>query len=155
MVRMKTIYLSFLSLLLFEKWKRSREKVKKEQRAKNWKEQGARGEIVKGAGSMDPPNRGSLTGIVHFGGAQRSFVLIRWCTRRFLPSSCLFVYFHSRGWTVGPMDMKYCVQIWPWYSSNELKGQGHRSKVRVKVTKVKYVKFLFFSQYTIRKWDKR
>ena len=28
---------------------------KKEQRAKDWKEPGARGEIVKGAGSMDPP----------------------------------------------------------------------------------------------------
>ena len=31
------------------------EKVKKEQKANNWNEQGARGEMVKGARSTDPP----------------------------------------------------------------------------------------------------
>ncbi len=40
---------------LTEKWKISREKAKKDHRAKNWKKQGARMEIVKGAESMDPP----------------------------------------------------------------------------------------------------
>ena len=37
--------------------------VKKEQGAKNGKEQGARGKIVKGARSIDPPNRGSIVGL--------------------------------------------------------------------------------------------
>ncbi len=39
--------------------KGAKKKRKNEQWGKNWKEQGARGENVKGAGSKDPPNRGS------------------------------------------------------------------------------------------------
>ena len=60
-----------------------------------------------------------------------------------IASVCVSVCLRSAGLTNGPTDLKFCTPIKDHHISDDLRDQGHRSKV--KVTKVKNVKILVFS----------